>query len=158
MISFSQKMDGNPRIISINVSAGGIPKQPVERIEVTSLGLAGDGHNHEKHNSPLQAVCLQDIEELEGLCRQGYVLSPGATGENLTLRQVFVNGLAVGTVLAFDGGVAIELTKVRKPCYVLDAIHRQLKEDIIGRCGYYARVLQEGLLTAGEKISIVRKK
>ncbi len=55
---------------------------------------------------------------------------------------------------SFSGGVILELTKIRKPCYVLDAIDPRLKEVIIGRCGFYAKVLQEGLINTGDNIFI----
>jgi MOSC domain-containing protein YiiM len=140
---------------SINISKGGIPKLPVGSIRVTSTGLEGDWHNHEKHRTPIQAVCLQDIEQLEELNRQGYSLSPGAAGENLTVENLHVSALPIGAVLKFSGGVMLEISKVRKPCYVMDAIHPQLKEDAVGRHGMYARVLREGILNQGEGIEVV---
>ncbi len=142
-------------IIAINISKGGIPKQPLPKVMVGVEGLEGDGHNHEKHRTPFQAVCLQDIEKLEELNREGYRLDPGTTGENLTVRGLNVNTLPLGTVLQFSNGVVLELTKVRKPCYVLDAISPRLKEDIIGRCGTYAKVLREGTFMQGETITVI---
>lgn len=142
-------------IVSINVSPGGIPKLPQPNIRVEPSGLEGDGHNHEKHRTPFQAVCLQDIEKLEELAQEGYNLGLGATGENLTVRGLNVNTLPLGTILEFSNGVRLELTKVRKPCYVLDAINPRLKEDIIGRCGMYAKVLRSGTFTQGEAIQVV---
>jgi MOSC domain-containing protein YiiM len=68
------------------------------------------------------------------------------------VRGLNVNALPLGTVLQFSNGVVLELTKVRKPCYVLDAISPRLKEDIIGRCGTYAKVLREGIFMQGESI------
>ena len=141
-------------IVAINISKGGIPKQPLPKVMVGIEGLEGDGHNHEKHRTPIQAVCLQDIEKLEELNREGYNLVPGATGENLTVRGLNVNALPLGTILQFDNGVVLQLTKIRKPCYVLDAISPRLKEDIIGRCGIYAKVLQEGIFMQGESIAV----
>jgi MOSC domain-containing protein YiiM len=143
------------QIVSINISPGGIPKLSRPDIRVDIAGLEGDGHNHEKHRTPFQAVCLQDIEKLEELNREGYHLCPGTTGENLTVQGLNVNTLPLGTLLRFSGGVVLELTKVRKPCYVLDAVSPRLKEDIIGRCGLYAKVLQEGHFTVGETIRVV---
>jgi MOSC domain-containing protein YiiM len=142
------------KIISINTSKGGIPKFPHQWIKVTTAGLEGDGHNHEKHRTPLQAVCLQDLEKLQDLNQEGYVLIPGTTGENLTVKDLNVNALPIGTVLLFEGGVILELTKVRKPCYVLDSISPQLKVDIAGRCGIYAKVLKEGSFTIEESICV----
>lgn len=143
------------QVVSINLSKGGIPKLPVESVRVTFDGLDGDGHNHEKHRTPFQAVCLQDIEKLEELNREGYALIPGSTGENLTVQGLNVNALPVGSLLHFANGVVLELTKIRKPCYVLDAIDARLKEDILGRCGLYAKVLSEGSFVRGETIHVV---
>ena len=56
-----------PTVDSINLSPGGIPKRPVESIEVSDAGLLGDGHDHEKHRTPLQAVSLLDVELLDAL-------------------------------------------------------------------------------------------
>ena len=117
--------------------------------------MEGYGHNHEKHRTPFQAVCLHDIEKLEYLNREGYSLSMGTTGENLTVRNLHVNTLSVGTIHEFSGGVVLELTKIRKPCYVLDGINPRLKEDIVGRCGLYAKVLKDGTLQKGETIEVI---
>ncbi|MBP9854166.1 MAG: MOSC domain-containing protein [Candidatus Omnitrophica bacterium] len=143
-----------PRIISINISKGGIPKLPVSSIVVTASGLEGDGHNHEKHNRPTQAISLQDIEKLEELKGEGYVLSPGETGENLTVKDLNVNALSIGSILEFSSGLVIEITKVRNPCYVLDQINPQLKTDIVGRCGMYAQVNRPGMIKQGDTITL----
>jgi MOSC domain-containing protein YiiM len=127
---------------------------PVESIRITTSGLEGDGHNHAKHYDSIQAVCLQDVEKLAELRNKGYDLFPGAGGENLTVKNLNVNDLPAGTVLAFSGGVVLEISKVRKPCYVMDAIHPKLKEDALGRHGMYARVIVEGILGMGETIAI----
>ena len=144
-----------PYIVSINISLGGVPKLPVDSIYVSYSGFKGDGHNHAKHYDPIQAVCLQDIEQLEGLNLKGYALAPGSTGENLTAKNLHVNKLPLKAVLRFSGGVVLEISKVRKPCYVMDAIHPRLKEDTVGCHGMYARVIQEGMLTSGEIIDVI---
>jgi MOSC domain-containing protein YiiM len=142
------------RVTSINVSKGGIPKFPVSSSLILKGGLQGDGHNHAKHYRPEQAVSLQDVETLQQLNREGYALAAGATGENVNVRRVNINALAVGSILEFSGGVMIEITRKRPPCYVLDAIDPQLKNDILGRCGAYAKVLREGVLAVGETITV----
>jgi len=145
-----------PAVLSINISKGGIPKLPVELVRITTSGLEGDGHNHAKHNTPFQAVCIQDLEKLEELNQGGYPLSPGQAGENLTVENLHVNSLPLGTILEFSGGVILEISKVRKPCYVMDAIHPKLKEDAIGRHGMYAKVLQEGIVKANDSITVIK--
>ena len=145
-----------PYIVSINTSKGGIPKLPVDSVKVLAAGLEGDGHNHEKHYRAIQAVSLQDMEKLEELQSEGYSLNPGSTGENLTVKNLDINSLAIGTILEFPQGLCIELTKVRQPCYVLDTINPKLKDDIVGRCGMYAKVLQEGMIQRGDVIKVVK--
>ena len=145
-----------PIVVSLNISKGGIPKWPVESVRVNFAGIEGDGHNHEKHWRSEQAVCLQDIEKLVQLRHEGYVLHCGTTGENIDVCHLNVNELPLGAVLNFSGGVQLEISKIRHPCYVLDGIHSKLKETIIGRCGMYARVLREGILKPGETIRVVR--
>ena len=142
-------------IVAINISSGGVPKISQSKIMVRTDGLEGDGHNHAKHNTPFQAVCIQDLEKLEELSQNEYSLSPGQAGENLTVKNLHVNSLSLGTILEFSGGVVLEISKVRKPCYVMDAIHSRLKEDALGRHGMYAKVLKEGMLAVGEEIKII---
>lgn len=143
-----------PFVLSINISKGGIPKLPVDSVNITAKGLEGDGHNHEKHYRLTQAVCIQDMESLEDLGVKGYPLSPGTAGENLTVRHLKVNSLSIGTILKFSGGVQLEITRVRAPCYVMDQINPQLKEDANDCHGMYAKVLREGELKVGESIEI----
>jgi len=143
-------------VISVNRSPGGIPKQPLPHgARVLPGGLEGDGHDHEKHCTPFQAISILDGEDIDDLVREGYDLVPGSTGENLTVRALSVDTLAVGMMLSFSGGVMLELTRVRRPCYVLDAIHPELKKAIDGRCGFYARVIREGVIAPGEAITVM---
>lgn len=144
-----------PTIVSVNLSAGGIPKRPVPEAQVQTAGLLGDGHDHEKHNTPLQAVSLLDLDDLDDLAGEGFDVGPGVCGENLTVRGLDVDALAIGDRLRLDGGVELQITKTRKPCYVLDAISPALKGAIAGRCGCYARVLVGGRVRPGETFEVV---
>ena len=141
-------------VLSINVSRGGIPKLPVNSCAILFDGLAVDGRNHEKNISRDRAVSLIDLEILDQLVTEGYDVYPGAVGENLTVKKLHVQTLEPGDRLLFCGGVVIELVEVRQPCFVLDPLGIQLKKDIIGRCGYLARVITEGELLPGETIEV----
>ncbi len=145
----------SPVIVNVSVSAGGIPKFSMDEAAVTFSGLAGDGHHHAKHCSPMQAVCLQDEELLQEVTREGITLDHGTIGENLTVRGLDVQNLPLGARLEIEGGVILELTKVRKPCYVLDAIDLRLKDWIVGRCGMYAKVISEGVIKKNASIKVV---
>jgi MOSC domain-containing protein YiiM len=144
-------------LLSINISPGGIPKRPVERCLVRESGLDGDGHHHEKHSHPDCAVSMLDVEELERLGEEGFALDPGSVGENLTLRGVKAQSLEVGDRLRFASGVEIEITKPRRPCYVLDSIDARLKEVSVGRLGMKAKVIAIGVLAVGDRIEVLRR-
>mgnify|MGYP002526308247 CR=1 FL=1 len=141
-------------VLSINISSGGIPKLPVDTCELTFDGFVGDGRDHDKHVSRERAVSLIDMEILEQLSSEGYELYPGAVGENLTIENLDVQSLQPDDHLTFSGGVVIELVESRRPCFVLDPLGEQLKKDIVGRCGYLARVLVEGTIAKGETITL----
>ncbi|MCZ6837008.1 MAG: MOSC domain-containing protein [Planctomycetota bacterium] len=146
--------DQTPSVLSINLSKGGIPKLPVDAANVTLAGLEGDGHDHDKHNTPMQAISLLDVEDCEDLQNEGFDVFPGATGENITCRGLSVDDLTIGDRLHFSGGVELELTKKRKPCFVLDSIDPTLKDVFGGRCGFLAKVITMGTIRTGETIDV----
>ncbi len=146
------------KVISVNISKGGIPKLPMASCPVSIDGLHGDGRDHQKHITPDRAVSLIDIEILNQLKHEGYAVCPGAIGENITVENLNVQSLEPGDQLAFASGVVIELVEARKPCFVLDPLGVNLKKDIVGRCGYLARVKIEGVLCKGDTITIQKFK
>lgn len=144
-------------IESINISTGGIPKHPTESVEVVQAGLVGDGHDHEKHRTPLQAVSLLDAELLDALRDEsGLPLVPGSLGENLTLRGVGVQRLGEGDRLLIgdSSGVLLEITRVRPPCYVLDTLSPDFKRILWNRIGMYASVIRNGRIRIDDPIEI----
>ena len=141
-------------VVAVCISPGGVPKTPVDGAEVTVDGLAGDGRDHAKHRRPDRAVSIQDIELLEDLKAEGYAIDTGTIGENLTVRGLNVQQLKPGDRLRFENGPVLELAEPRKPCFVLDQIHPDLKNVIVGRCGYMASVVQAGRLEPGQHITV----
>ena len=144
-------------VLSVNISRGGIPKRPQKAACALKGGLVGDGRNHAKHIRPDRAVSLWDHELLEQLVTEGFTLSPGAAGENLTAVGLHVQELEPDTILRI-GACELRLEQPRKPCYVLDAIDLRLKEAIVDRCGYMASVVQEGTIRPGMSIEIVAER
>ncbi len=153
-MSENQPSGRGPIVVAVCVSSGGVPKRPQPKVRVTKAGLEGDGRDHAKHDKPVRAVSLFDEEILLQLCGEGYDLVPGSVGENVTLRNVNVQRMQPGTVLRM-GDVRVRLEEPRRPCYVLDVIDPKLKEDIVGRCGYMASVIEEGELAPGAEVVCV---
>ena len=83
-------------VVAVCVSRGGVPKQPVAGADTTIDGLVGDCHDHKKHCRPDRAVSIQDLELLDELKDEGFRVGPGIMGENLTVRGLGVQRLAVG--------------------------------------------------------------
>jgi MOSC domain-containing protein YiiM len=142
------------RLIAVCVSAGGIPKQSASCARITAKGLVGDEHDHAKHNRPDRAVSLFDWELLTQFRTEGFPLYPGAIGENLTVAGIHVQRLPPGTLLEI-GDVLLRLEQPRKPCYVLDAIDPSLKDVIVGRCGYMASVVHEGVIDTSMPVRVL---
>ncbi|HUE69819.1 MAG TPA: MOSC domain-containing protein [Pirellulaceae bacterium] len=142
-----------PRVVAVSVSPGGIPKLPQSSAWASRDGLVGDGRNHAKHIRPDRAVSVWDSEILQQLVAEGFPLTPGAAGENLTVVGLKVQQLTPGTLLLI-GGAILKLEQPRKPCYVLDAIDPRLKEVIVGRCGYMASVVREGIIAPAMAITV----
>ena len=153
-MSAEHDQEQKPHVIAVSISSGGVPKIPQNCVELTTDGLVGDGRDHDKHIKPSRAVSLFDEELMHKLCDEGYDLTPGRIGENLTLRNVNVQGMEPGTLLRI-GEVVLRLEEPRRPCFVLDALDEKLKDDIVGRCGYMASVVQEGELRPGLEVETV---
>lgn len=145
-LAFPTAAPATPHVVAVSISPGGIPKHPRPMAVVQREGLCGDGRHHAKHRRPDRAVSLWDLEILQQLVKEGFPLTPGAAGENLTVVGLSVQSLPPGTLLEI-GEVVLRLEQPRKPCYVLDAIHPRLKEAAVGRCGYLASVVQGGVIT-----------
>ena len=139
----------------------GLPKQPVVRARITTTGLAGDFNrfrHEELHDDPDSAILLLPQETLDDLVREGWPVAPGHVGENLTTRGIpyaeFVSGrrFIVGTA-------ELEVTRACTPCnnlyelpYVGKARGAEFMKTMIGRRGWYARVVREGDVVVGAPI------
>lgn len=159
----------HPTVVQLNISAGGLPKLPIESALAGRLGLEGDGHAHPKfHGGPTRAVLLITLEGIDELCAAGLSVAPGAMGENLTIRGIPRQSMRIGQ--RYQAGECIlELTSVRVPCRALDACSPGLKRAVYDRAvksgdaaspkwglsGFYASVVQPGLIRANDKIAIV---
>ena len=150
------------KIHQINVNpGGGVPKH---RVAVTRLelgGVSGDKQNHRRfHGGPMRAVCLYSLERIEALQAEGHPISPGSTGENLTIAGLNWDEMKSGVRLQI-GEAQIELTKPTVPCFQITA---SFADDDFKRIGqklnrgwsrFYARVLVEGEVREGDAVEVV---
>jgi MOSC domain-containing protein YiiM len=146
-------------IFQINLSRGGVPKFPVHRAKVTSLGLEGDKHNDRKvHGGPDRAICLYSLEQIKALQVEGHPIFPGSTGENLILTGLDWPKVVPNTRLHLGPEVVIEITEYTQPCYKIVSSFaegqslRMSQEHYPGWARVSARVLSPGEIRIGDRI------
>ena len=152
-------MSENGYVVQINVSAGGVPKLPIEEGEITRLGVLGDDHHDKRgHGGPQRALCLFSYEVIEALRTEGHPIYPGAIGENLTLAGLDWGRMRPGARLRIGPNVEIEITNFTTPCETIEAAFgdgnfgRVAQQLHPGESRVYARVLSEGTVRTGDPV------
>lgn len=155
-------MNDQPKIFRINISQGGVPKQPQPSADVTPLGLSGDLHNDtEHHGGPERAISLYSLEVIRALQDEGHAIFPGSTGENLTIVGLDWSLVDAGLRLALGDTVLIEVTRYVTPCktirdsFVDQQFNRISWRTNPGWARAYARVLTPGEISVGDLVRIV---
>ncbi|MDG6987717.1 MAG: MOSC domain-containing protein [Nitrososphaerota archaeon] len=160
-------MAGTVRQISVKVRTPGergLPKKSVDSAFVGLGGLVGDYnvYRHEEiEDDPDSAVLIMPIETVEELNAEGWPVKPGDLGENLTTSGIPYSSFSVGK--AFTAGEArLQISRACEPCdnlfllpYVRSRGQAFLK-TMLGRRGWYARVVKEGWVKAGDPITEAR--
>ena len=142
-------------LAQLNVSRGGMPKLPVLFARVTATGVEGDKQrNKTVHGGPNRAVCIYSEELYEELRDAGVNVSAGNVGENFTTRGLDLRRLAKGDHLRVGAECVIEITDVRVPCRQLRTWDPELPELIVGRSGWVASVVTEGVVRPGDRIEV----
>jgi MOSC domain-containing protein YiiM len=143
-------------LAQLNVSPGGMPKLPVASARVTVTGVEGDKQRNLKyHGGRDRAVCVFSEELYEELRDAGVdIPGAGSVGENFTTRGIDLRKLAKGDRLKV-GDCVIELTDVRVPCRNLKMWDLDLPELIVGRSGWVARVVTDGMVKPGDTIELL---
>jgi hypothetical protein len=144
----------------LSSSAGGVPKLPVQRVEVTGKGVDGDSQaDRANHGRPWQAVCLWSAESIEALQREGHPIGFGSAGENVTVRGLDWSTVTPGMRLRI-GTVLMQVTSYAIPCaknarWFSDGYFRRLAHDVRpGHSRVYAAVLTEGVLSDTDTVVV----
>lgn len=139
-------------------------KQPVPGpVRIHAEGIEGDAQADRKHHGgPHMALHLYPLahhafweEELGG---HELLAQPGAFGSNLS-----VGGLVEHEVMLGDrfrlGSALIEISQPRMPCWKIE--HRFGRPGMVAtiirsaRCGWYFRVIEQGVAQAGDMLDRV---
>ena len=157
--------DGVPHqtgmIHKLNVSGGGVPKQPVESAEVGFRGLAGDHQDDRVHHGrPFQAVCLYGLDVIEALHAEGHPIAPGSAGENVTVARLDWATLRPGTLVAIGDDLLLELSSYATPCaknagWFAGGDFRRMDQDRHpGWSRLYGTVLRPGTVRTGDPVVV----
>jgi MOSC domain-containing protein YiiM len=150
-------------VIQINVNRkGGVPKQPIASARITAKGVAGDKQRNRRfHGGPQRAVSLYSYEHIQALRAEGHLITPGSTGENLTIRGLDWASLNVGDQLQIGDRLRIEITEYAAPCnniaasFADGAITRISQKLHPGWSRLYAKVLIEAEVRVGDSVVVV---
>jgi MOSC domain-containing protein YiiM len=150
------------RLVSIQISPdGGVPKMPLPHADVDSHGIIGDRQrNTARHGGPLRAVSLYAVERITALQAEGHPISPGSTGENLTLSGIDWSRLQPGAVLQIGDWVELEVLSYVTPCATISASFRDgdfqriAQPRFPGWSRLYTRVLSPGRLSVGDAVAV----
>lgn len=119
-----------PLCMSIRITAG--------------LGVEGDAHSGitVQHRSRvlrdptvpnLRQVHLIHEELFEELKAEGFKVTPGDLGENVTTRGIDLLSLPAGTLLHLGDSAIVEVTGLRNPCVQIDRFQTGLMKAVLGR-------------------------
>jgi MOSC domain-containing protein YiiM len=149
---------GRPEILPGKKYKTGINKLAIQGpIMVDAEGLVGDAILNRKHHGGVdQAVYIEGSIDLDWWQAElGRDLPYGTFGENLVIEGLESAMLAAGDRLAI-GEVLLEITSARIPCATFAAkmgeptfVKRYTRA---ARPGAYARVLQGGMVEAGQSV------
>ena len=120
---------------------------PVERARaLADHGL--DGCAHARPRTKRQ-VLFASAEHLDAVG-----VEPGRIRENVTVEGTDVQTWALGQRLRV-GGAVFEVTMACDPCERMDAIRPGLRQELEGRRGMLARVVETGELARGDEIELL---
>jgi MOSC domain-containing protein YiiM len=103
-------------VVQLNTSRGGVPKTPVDQLDVDFGGVAGDVQAHRQHHGrPWQALCLWSTDVIDDMARAGHPIRPGAAGENITVTGIDWARVRPGVELHV-GTVRCEVLAFALPC------------------------------------------
>lgn len=143
---------------------------------VQDWGVEGDAHagatvrhrSHaarEPHLPNLRQVHLLHAELFDEVAQDGYVVTPGSMGENVTTAGVDLLRLPTGTWLTLGDEAVVELTGLRSPCRQIDGLGRGLMARMVERlddgtvrrkAGVMAVVRRGGVVRPGDEIRVHR--
>lgn len=108
-------------------------------------------------------VHLLQSELFDEIAAQGFTLSAGGIGENVTTFGIDILSLPKGARLKLGGSAVVEVTGLRNPCGQIDHFQQGLRDAVLVRdedgalvrkAGIMGVVLQGGEVATGDEIDV----
>lgn len=163
-------------VAAVSLSSGHTFSKPTQQSIrlIAGVGVEGDAHSGVtvKHRSRvkrdltqpnLRQVHLIHAELHDEINTQGFNVSAGQMGENITTRGVDLLGLPAGTRLHLGKDAVVEITGLRNPCYQLDdfqqgllkaCINHDEEGNLIRKAGVMGIVLAGGEVFPNDAIRV----
>ena len=125
----------------------GTPSDPVqEATAISGLGLEGDRSAYEGNT---RQVLFVDKEILDGAG-----LVPGQVKENITVTGMNVSQVRPGQMFTIGDNVTLEAVGDCEACGKMDAIRMGLMDEIQGKRGMLAKVINGGSIKVGDSVTV----
>ena len=141
------------KILSVNISEKkGTIKKPVEKIELSRIGVEGDAHSGNWHRQ----VSLLAKESIDKFSEEaGRAIKFGEFAENIT-----TEGLLLYETKPLDRfqneTIELEVTQIGKKCHGDNCnIFREVGNCVMPKEGIFARVIRGGKLEAGDELEYI---
>jgi MOSC domain-containing protein YiiM len=134
-------------------------------VAVDALGLAGDQQgNRRVHGGREKAVYGYPLSGHDGWRAEFPLLAdrfgPGAMGENLVIDGQDETTIHIGDIIRC-GTALLQVAQIREPCSTFAAAFgttRVVRAMVrSGRCGWYYRVLEPGVIEAGARHDVIER-
>ena len=135
-------------IVALHIArVKGTPSDPVtEATAISAEGLEGD---RSCSPSNTRQVLFMDRETLDQ-----FELKPGQIKENITTSGLDLSKAQGGQVVFIGDAVTMELVGDCEPCGKMDAIRAGLRQELDGRRGVLAMVINGGSIKVGDSVRI----
>lgn len=141
------------RVISICISEQrGVLKKEVTTVEITNLGIVGDGHSGDWAR---QVTCLNYQSFLSAKQKHPELdLHPGSFAENITIDGIDFSKILPGSKLKLGESVILQVSQIGKEDHP-SVVSRTYGISLLPYEGLFCKVIEGGTLTKGDKVEII---
>ncbi len=143
------------KVLSVNIShEKGTIKTPVNEIDITPNGVAGDAHAGDWHRQ-VSLLGAESVDKWSALA--GRKVAFGEFAENITTRGIVLYETNPGDKLII-GETELEVTQIGKKCHGAGcAIFREVGNCVMPKEGIFAKVIKTGRIKPGDEITYLKK-